>query len=452
MPRSGSETLPVPDTLPPASSMNTASPMCGPTTFDLFGNAISSPASAAGPMRSSLRAGPKIAKSGPDPALVSPSASPASAEAPLTNDIFGPHGSDSSSNAAPMSSSASKSRQLVSSAPLLNRVKTCKACLTEKSSSEFYVNSKGAIRSVCKDCDREAERARKRSNPDIVSARHKKWRKENRGFALVNVARHRAKSRGLPFDLSPIDIQRRIDGGYCELTGIAFNLEEPRAWNAPSLDQRNPGGGYTRENVRVVLYALNVMANVWGENRIIEIASAISARRVERSNDLSRAIAERLKPRLLGSPEYEVTWSELVTPSGHVLPRLRARARPTSDSGCSGWPTPTRDEKRWSPEAAMKFAQGERGSHNLDLGGAVQLVGWPTPMSKDQRGIHSNCWGQPLISGPMPNGSPASTEKRGVLNPAFSLWLMNYPPQWMALAPSAASARSGARETPSSHH
>lgn len=55
-----------------------------------------------------------------------------------------------------------------------------------------------------------------------------------------------------------------------------------------------------------------------------------------------------------------------------------------------------------------------------------------------------------LASGPPLTSSHAATENRGALNPAFSLWLMGFPPHWMDLAPSRESVRSGGQATPSS--
>ena len=42
---------------------------------------------------------------------------------------------------------------------------------------------------------------------------------------------------------------------------------------------------------------------------------------------------------------------------------------------------------------------------------------------------------QVVHHGPISNGSPAQTAKRGQLNPAFSRWLMGYPAAWDDCAP-----------------
>ena len=479
---------------PPDAWTSDPSPMSSLRISEASDNAISSLGSAAGPMPSSLPAGPLTDLFGLQAFPASPIPAQDSGAAPLMNEISGQFSFGWSSSADPTSFSASKSLPPTLSGALLNRTRTCRTCSTAKPSSEFYVNSKGHRRRVCKDCDREAERKRKRANPDLTHDRHRKWRRDYRGHALVNVAKNRAKSRGIPFDLSPLDIQKRIDAGHCELTGIAFNLDEPRAWNAPSLDQRKPGAGYTRDNVRVVLHALNVMANVWGENRIVEIANAITARRVERSNDLSRAIGDRLKAQidLNGSPEFEMTWTEVVTPLGHVLPRLVASARRISGRDCSGWrtpqtldgergpalnadakagqhsltteaqlagwPTPVSNDDNKSVEAhlAMKSRMGGNRTAITSLQVMAQTAGWPTPTRRDHKDAASTLENTPVngllgrqvqASGAMPSGSPASTEKRGALNAAFSLWLQGYPSLWMDSAPSAASVRSGAQAT-----
>jgi hypothetical protein len=81
---------------------------------------------------------------------------------------------------------------------------------------------------------------------------------------LIRHAQRRAKRKGIPFTLVESDIQAVIDGGVCQATGISFNLEEGVNWNGPSIDRINPSDGYTKENTRVVIQALNCMLGNWG--------------------------------------------------------------------------------------------------------------------------------------------------------------------------------------------
>lgn len=104
-----------------------------------------------------------------------------------------------------------------------------------------------------------------------------------------------------------------------------------------------------------------------------------------------------------------------------ILPREVEKLRPEMQTrlGLAGWATPKpRDAK--SEAGSQRWMDHPRGK---DL--SKQTFAW-TP-------------------GAAPSGSDASTARRGALNPAFSLWLQGYPPQWMALAPSAESVRSAAR-------
>ena len=94
----------------------------------------------------------------------------------------------------------------------------------------------------------------------------------------------RCRNKGILFALDGFadELQRRIDAGRCELSGVAFDLSPGRKPTSPSLDRRNPADGYTPENVRVICHALNAALGDWGEDALAPIVSGWLATRSTR--------------------------------------------------------------------------------------------------------------------------------------------------------------------------
>lgn len=208
---------------------------------------------------------------------------------------------------------------------------------------------------------------------------------------------------------------------------------------------------------------------------------------------LSMYLASRLRARtvLLGSTLFQLVWKERVTPSGRVIPALRASGRRTSGSDCTSWLTPCaqEDNKSVKGHLAMKRQMGERDGTGANrtaitsLKVTAKLTAWPTPQSHDERergnteadhhyrshdlsnaatlaGLvtpEGRDWkdtagmelvgmnpdgtersrvdqlprqARLVVSGRAPGGSNAPTAKRGQLNPALSRWLMGLPSIW----------------------
>lgn len=112
------------------------------------------------------------------------------------------------------------------------------------------------------------EQRHKQRNPDSDRLKKIRWYRKNVARRLWYGARGRAKSAGLEFSLSLEWIQAKLDGGKCEGTGLPFVASEKKGRCAPfspSIDRRDSGKGYTPENCRMILWALNMALSEWGD-------------------------------------------------------------------------------------------------------------------------------------------------------------------------------------------
>lgn len=171
---------------------------------------------------------------------------------------------------------------------MLNHKSQCTRCKADKPLVAFHKDRTrhNGVQSRCKACEKARTQLRKVNMS--LQERNRRRRAEytryeestqRRASALFRAARANAKTAGVPFDLTPEWIQDRIEHGVCALSGLPLIMNRdpnvrvnPRA---PSLDRIMIGGGYTKDNVRVVCWQANMARGQYADATLLELAEGI---------------------------------------------------------------------------------------------------------------------------------------------------------------------------------
>lgn len=121
----------------------------------------------------------------------------------------------------------------------------------------------------------------------------------------VGAARQRARNLGLPFDLDTewALALAETQGFKCLLTGVPFYMGfEGNAKVdpfTPSIDRIVPQLGYVRSNVRLVIYAVNIMMMDWGQEVFERVINGYAYKKRTKSLSLfphdGRPMRERMR-------------------------------------------------------------------------------------------------------------------------------------------------------------
>jgi hypothetical protein len=101
------------------------------------------------------------------------------------------------------------------------------------------------------------------SNPEKAKETKENYKKNSRAKYIVQSVRSAAKQKGVVFDISVEWVQRRLDDGVCELSGLPFDFFVLK--DMPSIDRRIPGGDYVESNCRLILFGLNSLLRRSGD-------------------------------------------------------------------------------------------------------------------------------------------------------------------------------------------
>lgn len=130
--------------------------------------------------------------------------------------------------------------------------KTCASCGEAKAKSHFGKDSqkKDGLRAYCKVC------MKAKYDPDKQKEIRQSSSRRNPESVLCHNAKQRAKTKGLPFNITPEDIDIPAT---CPVLGIPLVKGDKIHEGSPTLDRVIPELGYVRGNIRVISNRANRM-------------------------------------------------------------------------------------------------------------------------------------------------------------------------------------------------
>ena len=180
-------------------------------------------------------------------------------------------------------------------------MKRCTSCGVEKPLEDFHVqyNAKDGRQFKCKVCCREWHQ-KYNSRPDVkenkkprINAYNKQYRAENQQKAKDDYLKWRKTSPvhalgkslrralvrkmvGTPVTLKELFKIWSDQEGKCALSGVDMTWGLGAYYpTSLSIDRIDSKEGYTKDNVRLLCYAVNAMKGVWGDDHVLELARAI---------------------------------------------------------------------------------------------------------------------------------------------------------------------------------
>lgn len=132
---------------------------------------------------------------------------------------------------------------------------------------------------------KESEARKKyKSQPEVQEAIRKKKAENHkrinfRASLLMTSVLSRCRKGSLPLEITTDWIEEILQKGICQVSGLPFDLGRHPSTRrnpfGPSIDQIVAGKGYTLENSRVVLTAINLALCEWGVDTYVQIAQEV---------------------------------------------------------------------------------------------------------------------------------------------------------------------------------